>query len=77
MLVLKGLERELTQILFSKKSIDFSEFSWFFTGLSRSSDNTEVSFPFSIFSYSNRIFSVVNSSGKIKSISIGYFIHLL
>ena len=66
----------------SEKSIDFFELSVemsrgsvFFVALSIPRDNTDVSLFARIFSYSNRIFSVVNSSGKIKSISIGYFIH--
>ena len=64
---------ELT-ILFSEKSRDFFEVSSFSDRVSAPNDRTDVSLPSSILEYAKRIFSVVASSGKIKSISIGYSI---
>ena len=74
MLALKCLLWGELTILFSEKSRDFFEVSSFSDRVSAPNDRTEVSLPSSILEYAKRIFSVVASSGKIKSISIGYSI---
>ena len=56
------------------KSKDFFEASSFSGKLFAPKDRTEVSLSDSIFEYAERICSIVISSGKMKSVSIGYYI---